>query len=186
MSVSLTDVSYSYPVPDLDGSPFDDGPTPDREVVDQLRDITMTIRSGTLTLLVGGSGSGKSTLLRTMNGLVPKFFEGTMRGRVEVDGTDLAGVELHDVGRTSAMIFQNPRTQFFTSIVRTELAFGLENYGVDPSEIRDAMTRAVGQTGIAHLLDRRLDTLSGGELQRVACACALVTDVDLLLFDEPT
>lgn len=186
MSVSLTDVSYAYPVPDLDGSPFDDGPTPDREAVDQLRDITMTIRPGTLTLLIGGSGSGKSTLLRTMNGLVPKFFEGTMRGKAEVDGTDLAGVELHDVGRTSAMIFQNPRTQFFTSSVRTELAFGLENYGVDPSEIRDAMTRAVGQTGIAHLLDRRLDTLSGGELQRVACACALVTDVDLLLFDEPT
>ena len=92
MSVSLTDVSYSYPVPDLDGSPFDDGPTPDREVVDQLRDITMTIRSGTLTLLVGGSGSGKSTLLRTMNGLVPKFFEGTMRGRAEVDGTIWPGL----------------------------------------------------------------------------------------------
>jgi len=76
MSVSLTDVSYAYPVPDLDGSPFDDGPTPDREAVDQLRDITMTIRPGTLTLLIGGSGSGKSTLLRTMNGLVPKFFRG--------------------------------------------------------------------------------------------------------------
>ncbi|WCC79736.1 energy-coupling factor ABC transporter ATP-binding protein [Cutibacterium equinum] len=186
MSVSLTDVSYSYPVPEFEGSPFDDAPVPDRQVVEQLQGITMTIQPGTLTLLVGTSGSGKSTLLRTMNGLVPKFYEGTLRGRVEVDSTDVAGVELHDVGRTSAMIFQNPRTQFFTPSVRTELAFGLENYGVDPSQIRDAVTRAVDQTGIAHLLDRRLDTLSGGELQRVACACALVTDVDLLLFDEPT
>ncbi|GAE67783.1 duplicated ATPase component BL0693 of energizing module of predicted ECF transporter [Cutibacterium acnes JCM 18909] len=64
-----------------------------------------------------------------MNGLVPQFFGGKLRGHVMVQGTDLASVELHNVGRTSAMIFQNPRTQFFTSSVRTELAFGLENYG---------------------------------------------------------
>ena len=184
--VSLDSISYGYPSFDPDSSPFADGPSPVREVVEQLRDITMTIRPGTLTLLVGASGSGKSTLLRTMNGLVPKFFGGTLRGQVMVQGTDLAGVELHDVGRTCAMIFQNPRTQFFTSNVRTELAFGLENYGVDPDEIRQAVCRAVAQTGISHLLDRHLDTLSGGELQRVACACALVADVDLLLFDEPT
>ena len=184
--VSLDSISYGYPSFDPDSSPFADGPSPVREVVEQLRDITMTIQPGTLTLLVGASGSGKSTLLRTMNGLIPKFFGGTLRGQVMVQGTDLAGVELHDVGRTCAMIFQNPRTQFFTSNVRTELAFGLENYGVDPDEIRQAVCRAVAQTGISHLLDRHLDTLSGGELERVACACALVADVDLLLFDEPT
>ncbi|GAE76803.1 duplicated ATPase component BL0693 of energizing module of predicted ECF transporter [Cutibacterium acnes JCM 18918] len=184
--VSLNGVSYGYPSFDPDSSPFSDGPAPEREFVEQLRGITMTIQPGTLTLLVGASGSGKSTLLRTMNGLVPQFFGGTLRGHVMVQGTDLAGVELHDVGRTSAMIFQNPRTQFFTSSVRTELAFGLENYGVDPVDIREAVSRAVSRTGISHLLDRHLDTLSGGELQRVACACALVADVDLLLFDEPT
>lgn len=184
--VSLNGVSYGYPSFDPDSSPFSDGPAPEREFVEQLRDITMTIQPGTLTLLVGASGSGKSPLLRTMNGLVPQFFGGKLRGHVMVQGTDLASVELHNVGRTSAMIFQNPRTQFFTSSVRTELAFGLENYGVDPVDIREAVSRAVSRTGISHLLDRHLDTLSGGELQRVACACALVADVDLLLFDEPT
>ncbi|BCY26229.1 ABC transporter ATP-binding protein (putative cobalt transport system) [Cutibacterium modestum 30N] len=184
--VSVDDVSYGYLPPDLNSSPFSDGPAPDRQTAEQLRGITMTIEPGTLTLLVGASGSGKSTLLRTMNGLVPKFYGGTLRGRVTVHGIDLADVELHDVGRTSAMIFQNPHTQFFTSSVRTELAFGLENYGVDAADIREAVTRAVARTGISHLLDRQLDTLSGGELQRVACACALAADVDLLLFDEPT
>ena len=114
--VSLDSISYGYPSFDPDSSPFADGPSPVREVVEQLRDITMTIRPGTLTLLVGASGSGKSTLLRTMNGLVPKFFGGTLRGQVMVQGTDLAGVELHDVGRTCAMIFQNPRTQFLSLI----------------------------------------------------------------------
>ena len=114
--VSLNGVSYGYPSFDPDSSPFSDGPAPEREFVEQLRGITMTIQPGTLTLLVGASGSGKSTLLRTMNGLVPQFFGGTLRGHVMVQGTDLAGVELHDVGRTSAMIFQNPRTQFLSLI----------------------------------------------------------------------
>ena len=100
--VSLDSISYGYPSFDPDSSPFADGPSPVREVVEQLRDITMTIRPGTLTLLVGASGSGKSTLLRTMNGLVPKFFGGTLRAHVMVQGTDLARLERQNVGGTCA------------------------------------------------------------------------------------
>lgn len=152
----------------------------------QLRDINLALAPGTLTLIVGASGCGKSTLLRALNGLVPKFFPGDFAGTVKVLGTDLAQVELHDVGRTSSMIFQNPRTQFFTNYVDTELAFALENYAVPPQQIRPRVHRAASEAGIGHLLHRRLATLSGGQLQRVACACALVTQVDVLLFDEPT
>ncbi|MDO4606125.1 MAG: energy-coupling factor ABC transporter ATP-binding protein [Bowdeniella nasicola] len=152
----------------------------------QLSDINLTIPTGSVTLLVGASGSGKSTLLRTFNGLIPHFYESTLTGTIEVFGQTVAEQPLHDAGRTSAMIFQNPRTQFFTSYVDTEMAFSLENYGVDPAQIRSRIATAATQAGVTHLLDRKLDTLSGGELQRVACACALVADVDLLLFDEPT
>ncbi|MDO5721377.1 MAG: ABC transporter ATP-binding protein [Actinomycetaceae bacterium] len=148
--------------------------------------INLHLRPGTLTLLVGESGSGKSTILKACNGLIPKFHEGTLTGTVSINGRDIRDEPLHEAGRTSAMVFQNPRTQFFTNYVDTELAFVLENYGVDPEEIARRVANAATEAGITHLLGRKLDTLSGGELQRVACACALVAGVELLLFDEPT
>lgn len=187
--ISLEGVSYAYPLADEGADPFAPATTEAQHKprsVSALADIDLAIDPGTLTLLVGASGSGKSTLLRTMNGLVPKFHGGTLTGRVRVGGADLADVELHDVGRRSATIFQNPRTQFFTSFVRTELAFGLENYGVAPERIRDRVREAASDAGVTALLGRQIDTLSGGQAQRVSCACALVAGVDVLLFDEPT
>lgn len=193
VAIRCRDLAYSY-VRDF-SSPFADdaspanansGDIPAETHTLQLDDITLTIPTGSVTLLVGASGSGKSTLLRTFNGLIPHFYEGTLTGTIEIFGQPIAEQPLHDAGRTSAMIFQNPRTQFFTSYVDTEMAFSLENYGVDPAQIRSRIAAAAAAAGITHLLDRKLDTLSGGELQRVACGCALVADVDLLLFDEPT
>ena len=170
-TITLSNINYRYP--------SDLSPTY------VLSDITLNLAPGSVTLIVGESGCGKSTLLRTMNGLVPHFYGGDLDGEVFA-GCDVATTQLHDIGRYSSSIFQNPRTQFFTSYVNTELAFCLENYGVSPAVIEEKIDEAARHTRITQFLSRRIDSLSGGELQRIACACALVAGVDLYFFDEPT
>jgi energy-coupling factor transport system ATP-binding protein len=186
--VTLEDVAFSYTTNGSGGSPY--GPAPARQAAPGtaavLRQVDLEIAPGTLTLLCGASGSGKSSILRLINGLIPHFHSGSLHGRVEVGGVDMPRAALADSGRVTSTVFQNPRTQFFTSDVRGELAFRGENYGVDPGEIERRIRRAAGQLGISHLLGRRLSQLSGGELQRVACAQALVAGTPVILLDEPT
>ncbi|MBI8999998.1 ABC transporter ATP-binding protein [Corynebacterium sp. CCM 9185] len=148
--------------------------------------ITMNCAPGSLTVLCGPSGSGKSTVLRLINGLAPNFHPGDVSGTVLVSGADMPTTPLAEVGRLSATVFQNPRTQFFTSTVTTELAFTLENFGVAPPEIRERVATAADQCGTSGLLGQKLSTLSGGQLQRVACTCAVVSGVPVLLLDEAT
>lgn len=149
-------------------------------------EVSFRAEPGTVTLLCGPSGSGKTTALRLLNGLVPHFHPGILTGSVRVGGCDVTTAELHDCAAVSATVFQNPRTQFFTPTVRGELAFASENLGVDPDEILRRMGHAVTTAGIEHLIGRNLAELSGGELQRVACACSIVSGTSVLLFDEPT
>ncbi len=151
-----------------------------------LNDISLTIEPGTFTVLAGVSGSGKSTLLRAFCGLVPHFHGGEASGLLTVGGLD---VREHGPGELAAVcgtVFQEPETQVVMSGVRAELELPLEYRG----EPAGAVARAVEETalglGVAHLLDRRTDTLSGGELQRVAIAAAMVHDPSLLVLDEPT
>jgi len=151
-----------------------------------LNDISLRIEPGTFTVLAGVSGSGKSTLLRAFSGLVPHFHGGEASGELSVGGLD---VREHGPGELAAVcgtVFQEPETQVVMSGVRAELELPLEHRG----EPAGAMARAVEETalslGVAHLLDRRTDTLSGGELQRVAIAAAMVHDPPLLVLDEPT
>lgn len=148
--------------------------------------IDLDAAPGTLTVLCGASGCGKSTALRLLNGLVPHFHDAELTGSVRVAGADPVAEDIAEAGRTSATVFQNPRTQFFTSDVTGELAFRDENYGLDPELIRARSARAAEQVGISHLLDRSLHQLSGGELQKVACAQAIAGGTDVLLLDEPT
>lgn len=181
-AVELEDVRYTYPQapedPETEG--HKQAPTL------SLDGINMRVNPGETVLLVGASGSGKSTCLRTFNTLVPQLYEGELSGTVNIAGTDVSTLKLADMASRSAMVFQNPRTQFFTSQVRSEMALTLENLGVDPQQIIRTINDISEQTGIGHLLGRELHGLSGGELQRVACACALTAQVPLLLFDEPT
>ena len=151
-----------------------------------LRDVSLTIEPGTFTVLAGVSGSGKSTLLRALSGLVPHFHGGEVTGELSVGGLD---VREHGPGELAAVcgtVFQDPETQVVMGGVRAELELPLEHRG----EPAGAVARAVEETalglGVAHLLDRRTDTLSGGELQRVAIAAAMVHDPPLLVLDEPT
>src|SRR5215217_1218519 len=151
-----------------------------------LRDVTLTFEPGTFTVLAGVSGSGKSTLLRALCGLVPHFHGGDGSGRLVVGGLD---VREHGPGELAAVcgtVFQEPETQVVMGGVRAELELPLEHRGESPAAVARAVEETALSLGVGHLLDRRTDTLSGGELQRVAIAAAMVHGPDLLLLDEPT
>src|ERR687893_93808 len=151
-----------------------------------LRDVTLALEPGTFTVLAGVSGSGKSTLLRAFSGLVPHFHGGEASGELTVGGLD---VREHGPGELAAVcgtVFQEPETQVVMGGVRAELELPLEHRGEPPAAVARAIEETALTLGVAHLLERRTDTLSGGELQRVALAAAMVHGPELLLLDEPT
>ena len=139
-----------------------------------------------LTLIAGDSGSGKSTLLRLFNGLVPQFHGGRISGGVEVAGLDTFRTPIHRLAESAGLVFQDVETQSVYGTVEREVAFGLENLGVDRPAMRQRIDEAMTRLSIEHLRGRRPETLSGGERQRVALASVLVLGPRLIALDEPT
>ena len=151
-----------------------------------LSDVSLRIEPGETVALLGPSGSGKSTLLRALSGLVPHFHGGRFGGRVLVEGRDTRVARPADLAGTVATVFQDPEDQVVMALVENEVAFGLENLGVRPREIRPRADGALEAVGAIHLVGRRTAELSSGELQRIALASALALRPELLLLDEPT
>ncbi len=150
-----------------------------------LEDVDLELGPGP-TLLTGPSGSGKSTLLRSLNGLVPHFYGGRARGRVEVLGSSLKESSPRELGRRVAMVFQEPEQQIVLRLVQQEVAFGPAGLGLPANAVRARVEAAMTALGIDHLRDRRVAQLSGGERQRVALAGSLAMEPQLLVLDEPT
>lgn len=151
-----------------------------------LIDLDLDIGGGEFVLVCGDSGSGKSTFLRAVSGLVPHHFGGGAEGAAMICGRDLRD---HDAGALAAVcgtVFQDPESQRVMDSVRAEVAFPLENLGWEADRIALAVEETAAALGIDHMLDRRTDELSGGELQRVSLAAALATSPRVLVLDEPT
>ena len=171
-SIQIKNLTYRYPTSEND----------------VLHDVSMTVKKGQLCALVGANGSGKTTLCNAIRGFVPKFYKGEISGEVLVNGRD---VKEDEDGRNAleiGFVFQNPFTQIsgIASTVYEELAYGLENMGVEPDEIRERIEKIMELTKIQEFRDRDPYQLSGGQQQRVALAAILVMDQDVLVIDEPT
>jgi len=159
----------------------DDGPLPPA-----LDGIDLLIPDGQTVLLTGPSGCGKTTALRSINGLVPGFHEAQTHGGVLVEGSPVAQYTTAELASRVGYVFQDPRSEFFTFDVRSELAFPCENAGIEPAEITRRIDETAAAVGLEHLLGRGLARLSSGEKQKVAIGAALMMRPRILLFDEPS
>jgi energy-coupling factor transporter ATP-binding protein EcfA2 len=135
---------------------------------------------------MGPSGSGKSTLLRCINGLVPHFSGGSLRGTIRVNDLDPVQLSPREMSRMVGFVFQDPETQFVVDRVEDEIAFSLENAALPRGEMEVRVEEALKLLELTQLRRRGLDTLSGGEIQRVAIAAAMALQPQILVLDEPT
>jgi energy-coupling factor transport system ATP-binding protein len=147
--------------------------------------IEFELGAGEMLLIAGASGCGKTTLLRSINGLIPRSYKGEVTGRVLIKGDDIDGQSLSKISQQVGTLLQDPERQILGTKVLNEVAFGLENLGLERDEIRKRADSALERLGIKHLADRETHFLSGGEKQKVAMAGVLAMEPDLLLLDEP-
>jgi energy-coupling factor transport system ATP-binding protein len=153
---------------------------------DGLNKVSLSVERGECVLLLGCSGSGKSTLTRLVNGLIPHFYEGVLSGEVVVGGAATSTCAPGQLAQTVGSVFQNPSSQFFNLDTTSEIAFGCENIGMEPAEIRQRVDATAQELGIGALLGRTLHTLSGGERQLVALASASALQPEVFVLDEPS
>ncbi|GCF94321.1 energy-coupling factor transporter ATP-binding protein EcfA1 [Enterococcus florum] len=146
-----------------------------------LTDVSLTINKGEWIAIVGHNGSGKSTLAKTINGL-----QMPQEGSVTVGGKQLSEETVWDVRKMVGMVFQNPDNQFVGATVEDDVAFGLENQGIERSEMQKRVTHALEQVKMTNFATREPARLSGGQKQRVAIAGVVALRPDIIILDEAT
>ena len=154
-------------------------PEAEKNAVDE---VSMRVKKGEFLAILGHNGSGKSTLAKLFNAL---YVPGS--GTVWVCGMDTKDDDLvFDIRQHAGMVFQNPDNQIVATVVEEDVAFGLENNGVPPKEIRVRIDDALRAVGMSQYAKKAPHMLSGGQKQRVAIARALCMEPEIMLFDEPT
>lgn len=156
--------------------------TEEGKTFDALKDVTAQIKKGEFTAIIGTNGSGKSTLARHLNALLLPT-----EGELIVEGmrTSDAG-RVWDIRQKVGMVFQNPDNQLVAAVVEEDVAFGPENLGVPPEEIRESVDLALEKVGMTSYRKQAPSMLSGGQKQRVAIAGVLAMKPDCIVLDEPT
>jgi energy-coupling factor transporter ATP-binding protein EcfA2 len=151
-----------------------------------LHDVNLTVHPGETLLVLGPSGSGKSTLALCLNGLIPHMIDGEMQGEVHIDGQSTLTLHHAQLCQKVGMVFQDPEAQMVMPRVDEEIAFGLENLAIAPSEMPERITAALSAVGLLEQRQAWVSTLSGGQKQRLALAAILALHPSLFVFDEPT
>lgn len=170
--INIQDFSYRYPLSDNFA----------------LKNIDLSIEKGEFVALIGANGSGKTSLCNAIRGFIPLFYKGDSFGKVLVDGEDIAEASLGSLAVKIGYIFQNPFNQisYVKDTVFEEIAYGLENLGIEPTEICRRTEEIIKRLGIEYIKDNNPFELSGGQQQRVALASILVMEPEILVIDEPT
>jgi energy-coupling factor transport system ATP-binding protein len=148
--------------------------------------VDLTLERGEILLITGPTGSGKSTLAKFLCGFIPRIIRGECSGELFIDGNDTDSVPLAEIARKVALIHQDPESQICTLTVNDEIAFGPENYLVEPEVINRLVDSSLASIGSSHLIGRPTYALSGGEKQRIAIASMLACRPDYLILDEPS
>lgn len=144
--------------------------------------VDLDVQKGEFIVIIGHNGSGKSTLAKHINALLQPS-----RGTVWIKGMDASDEEnLWNIRQTAGMVFQNPDNQLVATIVEEDVAFGPENLGIPPTEIRKRVDSALAAVGMSEFSDAAPHFLSGGQKQRVAIAGVLAMKPDIIVLDEPT
>ena len=152
-----------------------------------LSDINLEIQDGEFVLICGESGCGKTTMTKLINGLIPHFVRDvSVDGTITVCGKNVAEMPMYEIAELVGSVFQNPKTQFFYTNSNAEMAFGLENRGVEPEYIRKRIKNTINELDIEKLEDRDVFSMSGGEKQLLAFASVYAMNPQIYVLDEPS
>lgn len=152
-----------------------------------LSDINLEIQDGEFVLICGESGCGKTIMTKLINGLISHFVRDvSVDGTITVCGKNVAEMPMYEIAELVGSVFQNPRTQFFYTNSNAEMAFGLENRGVEPEYIRKRIKNTINELDIEKLEDRDVFSMSGGEKQLLAFASVYAMNPQIYVLDEPS
>jgi len=151
-----------------------------------MESVSLSVEKGEFVILTGPSGCGKTTFCRCLNGLIPNFYSGELRGDIFVDEVNVSEKSTAELSRHIGFVFQNPENQLFSLSVERDVAFGLENLGVPEEEALARVKWAMKSTGIENLRNKAPYELSGGQQQRAAIAGVLAMKPNIIVLDEPT
>ncbi|MBR2671325.1 MAG: ABC transporter ATP-binding protein [Oscillospiraceae bacterium] len=170
--IELKDVTYRYP--------YTKSPA--------LKHITYTFEPGKFYGIIGENGGGKTTLCNLLRGLIPHFYQGSLKGDVIIDGTDVRKWDTDELSAQIGYVFQNPFTQIsgIKETVFEEVGMGLENLGYSEEEVIKRVCDVCELLKITDLVEKDPNALSGGQKQRVAFASIISMDTEMLVIDEPT
>lgn len=168
--IEIKELNYIYP----------------EETLPALADINLEINDGEIVLLCGSSGSGKSTLAKCICGTIPRFYGGTIGGSISICGKKIETLSHREMAGEITIVFQDPERQLVMNKVHREIAYGLENIGVEGKIIKRRVWESLQFANLLDLAYRDINTLSGGEKQKVAIASALAYMPRCIILDEPT